>query len=1081
MKKNLLKVFLLSVATVGMVFSSCTNYDDDINDLNQKIEDLSGKVALKADQSAVQALEQKLAGIDFSKYVTKEGLDAAIKGVEDQTKSEIEAAIKGIKTLSENDVKSIFNEQMKAYDVWGSVNTKVADAIQEALKGTLKQSDINTIIAAAVAEINKDGSDIQKAILSIVGKDMEAALANYVTKDVLNGYVTAEAANAKYTAMEAAVEAKLDAANKALVAEITKQIADNNTIQKADLDKAFAKYDKEIASLWSAVSNLAGRIQSLVYVPSTLDGKAVFGSYSIAGIGTPVSLTSGNGVKSTMTFRVSPASLAEALVNGYKDGTVKMAFLPEKLTRATEIKFEVEGVSLGKDGKIDVLARTNYTYPSVDETYAVALQVINSKKQEGETIETGIEFTSAYVSTTGSDSVNVYDNIVLVDEKLKEVDPMAISDDIAYNNTTASHKFLDGYKYAYKVSANQIITLAEAAAKYNWDVKPEEAVAIERTAFTSTGVTELNVDPQNPMANAAAKAKFVTVGLKQAKAGNIDKVVTDAGKLGIKVGNATVYGTKAYEAKLNITREKLAAITLEAVNFVWDYNKYVGGGQYEKQIQIGSGLTYEQFNNLNFSAATWTVDGAIKTANASASVNANLASSPSAASDVQLLDLEVSGYNKGTGALNYKVNVPISSVAEVEFNGVVNFKGLPEVEFPISVPAGEYTVDGDNLVVEIAEHFSDSLYKVNETALKEHFTNGANFVSFMSSATLAKSFPAEEKKPSPTAAAVAYAGLELATANGALNAYFVSRFIDFNDLEAYTFKVQPSTDIKVADAGFTVKFIKDNTVTINKDNNFFLMKGTDLYTPDGKTPYVVATGVRDGANYTIGNIDLDKAYKASKTGAVVTYELAAVPADYTGTYPTISGTILNWNGCSFNSVEVTAKLTVDGILVDVKKFNATIENPIVGPAVQAFVSETGEELNVVKVAANQAASISLFKGVTLKDFADKLVIDPVAGALVAESVSAYDVAVTYGTPAYKVKKNGAFVEDNTISFDRLSVSSGALNVSASDARLAHEIEVTVPVKLTHKYSIEKKTTGTTTTWEPKPLEFNVVFIVKNAE
>lgn len=1080
MKKNLFKVFLLSAATVGMVFSSCTNYDDDINDLNQKIEDLSGKVALKADQSAVQALEQKLSGIDFSKYVTTEGLDAAIKAVEKQTKADLEAAIKGIKTLSEDDVKGIFNKQMEAYDIWGSVNTKVADAIQEALKGTLKQGDINDIIAAAVAEINKDGSDIQKAILSIVGKDMEAALANYVTKDVLNGYVTADAANAKYTAMEASVEAKLAAANKALVAEITKQITDNNTLQKADLDKAFAEYDKEIASLWSAISNLAGRIQSLVYVPSTLDGKAAFGSYRIAGTGTPVSLTNGNGAKSTMTFRVSPASLAEALVNGYKDGTVKMAFLPEKLTRATEIKFEVEGVSLGKDGKIDVLARTNYTYPSVDETYAVALQVINSKKQEGETIETGIEFTSAYVSTTGSGSVNVYDNIVLVDEKLKEVDPMAISDDIAYNNTTASHKFLDGYKYAYKVSANQIITLADAAAKYNWDVKPADAVAIERTAFTSTGVTELNVDPQNPMVNAAAKAKFVTVGLKQAKAGNIDKVVTDAGKLGITVGNATVYGTKAYEAKLNITREKLAAITLETVNFVWDYNKYVGGGQYEKQIQIGSGLTYEQFNDLDFSAATWTVDGAIKTANASASVSAHLASSPSAAGDVQLLDLEVSNYNKGTGAINYKVNVPISFVAEVEFNGVVNFKGLPEVEFPISVPAGEYTVDGDDLVVQIAEHFSDSLYKVNETALKEHFNNGANFTSFMSSATLEKRFPAEQKKPSPTAAAVNYAGLELATANGALNAYFVSSFIDFNDFEEYNFKVQPSTDIKVANAGFTVKFIKDNTVTIKKDNNFFLMKGTDLYT-DKETPYVVATGVRDGANYTIGNIDLDKAYKASKTGAVVTYELAAAPTGYAGAYPTISGTTLNWNGCSLNSVEVTAKLTVDGILVEVQKFNATINNPIVGPAVQEFVSETGEELNVVKVAANQAASVSLFKGVTLKDFADKLVIDPVAGALDAESVSAYDVAVTYGTPIYKVKKNGAFAVDGSISFDRLSVAGGVLSVSASDARLAYEIEVTVPVELTHKYSFEEKTTGTTTTWEPKPIKFDVVFIVKNAE
>ena len=1082
MKKNLLKVFLLSAATVGMVFSSCTNYDDDINDLNQKIEDLSGNVALKADQSAVQALEQKLAGIDFSKYVTKEGLDAAIKGVEDQTKSEIEAAIKGIKTLSENDVKSIFNEQMKAYDVWGSVNTKVADAIQEALKGTLKQSDINTIIAAAVAEINKDGSDIQKAILSIVGKDMEAALANYVTKDVLNGYVTAEAANAKYTAMEAAVEAKLDAANKALVAEITKQIADNNTIQKADLDKAFAEYDKEIASLWSAVSNLANRIQSIVYVPTSADGVVKFGNYNING--TP--LSTGAGTKTTMVFRVSPASLAEALASGYNKGDVKMAFLPEQVTRAAETAFVIEGDVTAKDGKIEMLVSTNYTYPSATETYSIALQVIDSKKQEGETIETGTEFTTEYIPTSGSGSVNVYDNIVLVDEKLKVV--TAISDKIEYDNTTSEHTFLAGYKYGYKVADNNVITLAEAAAKYNWDVTPEETPLIERTAFTYTGVTNLDVKPENPMANDTTKATPVTVSLEQATAGNIGKVVTDEGKLGIQVDTVNIFGTKNYVAKLNITKKQLKDIKLNKVTFVWDYAHYNSGSAYvADSLLISSELTFEQFKDLDFDAASWTLKTSdIKTANPGISMEIARVSTPSADNDVQLIKLSVNDYKKNKSkrheSIAFEGTVPVSTVAEVKFSGEIEFKGLPSVQFPISVPAGEYTVDGDNLVVEIAEHFSDSLYKVNETALKEHFNNGANFVSFMSSATLAKSFPAEKKRPNPTATAVDYAGLALATANGALNAYFVSSFIDFNDLGAYTFKVQPSTNIKVADAGFTVKFIKDNTVTINKDNNFFLMKGTDLYTPDGKTPYVVATGVRDGANYTIGNIDLDKAYKASKAGAFVGYELAARPANYTGPYPTfINGTTLNWNGCSFNSVEVTARLIVDGILVDVKKFNATIENPIVGPAVQAFVSETGEELNVVKVAANQAASISLLKGVTLKDFADSLVIDPVAGALDAESVSTYDVTVTYGTPAYKVKKNGAFVADNTISFDRLSVAGGVLSVSASDARLAHEIEVTVPVKLTHKYSVEKKTTGTTSTWERKPIEFDVVFIVKNAE
>ena len=1070
MKKNLLKVFLLSVATAGMVFSSCTNYDDDINDLNQKIEDLSGKVTLKADMSAVEALESKLSGVDFSKYVTAEGLDAAIKAVEDQTKADIDAAIKGIKLLSEDDVKGIFTEQMKAYDIWGSVQTKVAEAIKSALV-----ENQGEVIAAAIAEIQKDGSDIQKAILSIVGKDMEAALANYVTKDALGAYAT-----------DASVDEKLDAANKALVAEITAKIDANNTIQKTDLDKAFAEYDKQIASLWSAVGNLAGRIQSLVYVPASMDGEATFGSYRILGTGNPVSLTKGTDSKATMTFRVSPASLAEALVAGYEAGTVKMSFLPEKLTRADEIKFEVEGVALGKDGKIDVLARTNYTYPTVDETFAVALQVVDSKK-DGE-IETGIEFTSAYVNTKGSGAVNVYDDIVLVDANLKEVVPTTISDSIAYNNTTASHKFLDGYKYGYKVSATQIITLAEAAAKYNWDVIPSDAVVIERTAYDATGVVELTVDPANPMANAAAKAKFVTVGLKQAKAENIDKVITDKGNLGIKVGNATVYGSKTYEAKLHITREKLAAITLDTVNFTWSYDKYVSGGQYEKQIRIAPELlTYKQFNDLDFSTVTWTSTGAI-----SATVSADLASSPSADSDVQLLDLAVSGYNKGTGALNYKVNVPISTVAEVEFNGVINFKGLPEVTFPINVSNGQYTVDATahRLVVPIAANFSDSLYKVNEAALKEFFpTNGkTDFIAFMNDPGLTNNFAAkvDEKKPggaTSTAAPVTSAGLDLTDA-GALNAYFVSDyagyyFIDFNDSETYEFSVKADTKVELAAAGFKVNFTKGQKVTIKGE--YHLMRGVDLFL-NAEHPYLVAPGVRGVNTYTISNVNLANAYKANSdvAGAAVTYELAAQPQGYSamGTYPTITGNILDWNGCSLDKVTVTATMKVNGLVTDIKTFDVVRKDILAG---HKPVQDTANSLNVLEVnTSGRDTTVSLLKGVTLTDFADSLVIDP-AGILNVNSKAAYDTETKFGAPSYRIKAAGAssFTKPaDGMTFDRLSISAdGILTVSGSNAVLANEIEVTVPVELRHKYSVVE-TDATTHTWARKPVEFKVVFVIK---
>lgn len=1088
MKKNLLKVFLLSAATVGMVFSSCTNYDDDIDDLNQRIEELSGEIALKTDKSAVSALEQKLSGIDFSKYATTESVEAAIKAAEKQVKADLEAAIKGIKTLSEDDVKGIFTEQMKAYDVWGSVNTKVADAIQEALKGTLKQGDINDIIAAAVAEINKDGSDIRKAILSIVGKDMASTLQNYVTKDVLNGYV--EAADAKYTAMEKDVEAKFSAANEALVEEVKGLISANNTVQRADLDTAFAKYDKKIASLWTAVSNLANRIQSLVYVPTSMDGVATFSNYNIAG--TP--LTTGAGTKTAMAFRVSPASLAEALASGYNAGKVRMEFLPEEVTRATEAAFTIEGDVTAKDGKVEMLVSTDYTYASTTETYAIALRVIDSKKQEGETVETGSEFTTEYIPTTGGASVNVYNDIVLADKDGKKVNPTAIIDTIQYHVTDAEHTFLEGYKFAYEVAADNVISLAEAAAKYNWDVTPEETPVIKRTGFTATGVANLDITPEDPMANDAAKAKLVTVSLEEAVAANIGKSVTDEGELGIKVGDAAPIfssgtSTKEYSAELRITKRKLAAIKLDKVSFVWNYDNYNSGAAYVKDnfLISNSGLTYGQFNDLLFSDPTvsWEITGSnITNVNPAIGISIEGVSTPSADNDVQLVKISVDNYKKNKSqrheSITFKGVVPVSSVAEVEFSGEIEFKGLPTVKFPISVPQGQYTVDGANLVVEIAENFADSLYKVNEGVLKEHFSNTANFVSFMGS-DVSANFPVEQKKVG--AAMQTYAGLE--RSGSALNAYFVSDFINFNEADSYTFNVQGSTWVKKTDAGFQVKFTKGDKVTINKNNNFFLKRGENLFT-SAETPYLVTSGIlsETGDSYTVSNVDLTKAYSASMTGADVAYVLAAAPAGYTGAYPTLSGSTLNWNGCSLNSVKVTATLTVAGITVDVKEFNVVLENPIVGPAVQQTESESGEALNVLEVSEGNSASIKLLKGVTLKDFKGNFVInpDPAIGLVAsASSADVYDAAVAYGTPVYKVKDaNGEFVVDNTISFSRLSVSGGELVVSADDARLAHEIEVTVPVELTHKYSVEE-TNATTHTWARKAIKFNVVFIVKNVE
>ena len=75
-----------------------------------------------------------------------------------------------------------------------------------------------------------------------------------------------------------------------------------------------------------AIGDIAGRIQSLVYVPENALGYAFFRGAAIG----DYALTEGK--KATMTFRVSPASLAQKIAEGYnaEKKSVELAILPEK-------------------------------------------------------------------------------------------------------------------------------------------------------------------------------------------------------------------------------------------------------------------------------------------------------------------------------------------------------------------------------------------------------------------------------------------------------------------------------------------------------------------------------------------------------------------------------------------------------------------------------------------------------------------------------------------------------------------------------------------------------------------------------
>lgn len=1145
MKNNLLikllAVFLTGTTLIGV---GCKDYDDDIKDLSNRIDDLSGKIELKADASAVSALQQKLEGVDFStfvtyealntkladyvtdtelaqelaNYVTSSGLDAKIVELgylkKEQIQSLIDTKFNSINNWTKEDIEKIFDAQIAAYDIWGSIDTEVANAIQKALSEyTISQANINAVISAVVGLINAETSDVHTALMSLLGKEFAKVLVDYVTVDKLAGYVKTDDLGdiiegynyVTYQQVEDSILEKLDSEDAALTKKIqglidsaisnatdndkAANVTDANIawLEEKDLQEVFAAYNANIEGLWGAVGNLASRIQSLVYVPTTQDGIAKFTSVTLG----KEKLTEGQ--KATMTFRVSPASLAQAIADGYnaETRTVELAFLPEKVTRAeAEPAFTIEGEVTAEAGKITMLVNSTYDY--TDAAYSIALQVKEPKTatkpaagegEEDTTIDTGIEFTSEYVPTELNPE-NVLNKIALVkaekvgDKYVEYNKELGAVYSLEYDQTTVSHTLMGDYIFVYKADDKTYMTFAEAAEAYNWDVVPAETPEIVRASFETNDATELSLKPENPVKDDAAKATKATVGLKKAVVANIDKKIVDEGKLFVKVGEKLVDIDQAYKATLEITRKNLG--TIEGLNATinWVYNQaetdnetQFGGyasNKYTSAAMIVDGeydfLTNERYTQLKnaLADAEWEITGD-EDLKKGLTVKAYTDSDPYVGTDAKAIKYTIDGYKNGEGTLNVSVKINVSDDAMITLKGAITFKGLPsEVSYDITPKAAAiFELEESNLKIKVAEKVSDIYAAVYDANFKNttFFKDAAEFATFMTAASNnfedTDVYVDKEK----------FAGLRL-TADKTPNvwAFFKKDMINFEETASYTYNAPVKSQtteapaLSIADV-FAINFT--GSITINRDDNYYLGVGANLFNGEGiEVPYMIAKGKIEGSQFNIANVDLASGYypvepEDSKASVVTTYTLKTEkPEGYTGNMPTISSSILDWNGCQLDKVSVEAKMTVDGLTVDVQNFEVILEKPINFDSWAAFV------VKEQKVATNEAATVNLYTVMNtpvggteekpiyaaLDIFGNNLLTDTGLAENVA-NVDYYGLAVEFGTPKYK-STNGAET------FDNFSFADGVITYKANNAPLAGEVTATVDVTFTYKYAVE---------------------------
>lgn len=232
---------LLSMLLVGVMLSvtSCTDYDQDIKDLNNKVDALEKELVegqinpLKADLAATKAaLESAIADANAKIAENQEAIEA-LKEVDKQHSAAIADAQEAIADAIEaiGDLEDKHDSDIEA------VNAKIAKANEAINKA-------NEAIDAAVARI----SDNEEAIDALEAKDVE--LAQGIADALL------------------AIKANADAiaANKEAISDLSADLLDLSgqfTAYKAEMAAAIATLESRLETAEAAIEVLEGNVEEL--------------------------------------------------------------------------------------------------------------------------------------------------------------------------------------------------------------------------------------------------------------------------------------------------------------------------------------------------------------------------------------------------------------------------------------------------------------------------------------------------------------------------------------------------------------------------------------------------------------------------------------------------------------------------------------------------------------------------------------------------------------------------------------------------------------------------------------------------
>ena len=946
MKQLWKKISTAALFGVLLLNVGCS-YDSEIDDLKQQVEELKGTVALKADLQKLQSTVDAINGIDFSQYMktadfksqleaagvaytkdlgdwlTSDEVRAIVEGYKYQSAEDVKKLIEGL--TSNSDVEAIFDRMIKAYDIWGAVQSNVSSAIADALKdapfmtGESKLSDaqVNQLMAEIAKAFGAEGSDVKKAIDGWLGANFATYMASYEPTDAFIAKLgIGESA-------VAAVVAEAKDANSEFVKEINKLIA-AGAVNETRLQEILGGYEGTISALATRVAELEGRIQSIVWVPQT-ESEVRYNYISLSSRNTMV-LANAKGDKKTVVLSESEKKVVwevtpKSVLGKITEENVKV-YSSSVVTRSGEHATwdNVKDIVIAPEaGTITVTLATDKQQNWDDEERPVIALNINVPSSEKDGI--GIDFTSNYILVQQASSKE----IAAADFSFaagKEVLPF---NHYVYRSHVYTElgkvEFLEGAYVAYDKK-----DVAE-----NWPSFSENLEVVVSTEKDAKATTDMDAE----VAKKVVDLGVYDFTLKAADKAEIDKHIISpvfsyeiCGKKGTEYEGYSIYlGAIAFDYTLETVKVEAEAA---AADILWKYQQTI---YFANKLAV-SGLTAKQFSEGGFSLSKF-VDAEGKNVNISAWLN--YASTPTADRDVMLVNLGLYDGNN-TLAVDGEYTAVFNGYRDdcmVELSVPVVVKGAPvlnglEIEAKDFEFNGEYTYE----LISAKDDFAAQLWKKNEQ-FKDQIS--------------------KEQFEQMVAYGVAKANKGKAT----LSVIDGALMVTFTEVDGKVYT--PSIEYGTKDFGFAV-----TTKGVSLSKPVVTLTPNDVLVKDGA---VIAKSAVKGSVFEVENTPFNGVFTADKKVDEIVYNvvyneakdapaaekaqteaLAKMPEN---TRPGFTNNVLSWNDWSKLTLLVKVEAKIAGVTVAEQVFNARINDPVAEATVKDAKADNtlyaGESVNVAKL------------------------------------------------------------------------------------------------------------------------------------